>query len=466
MALNWNVSILAQPSNPANWLVAAIYDASAPSVLVDSIPLPKPYGSTKNITFMNLDGIVYDFKLFESATTSPVGTVRNTFSFQPSLGTITLVREDLYLIADVSPDFPSGQTAYQDDTLKNWLFDIERVGVGTLQKGVDYELTLNGVPNDSINANGWRLLQDGDVIGEQEKFVLHFLPQVTSTSTGSGSSGPGFISGSVVLTEDITLDNTYMKKVCLLQGDGIDHFTVTLPPLATVADNQMIGFISAGGDHINAVVDGNGTDSIFFNGIQAELILGQSEQFWLFKSNGIWNVAFPDGNFKTVGEIVMHYLTEEINSVFANGQLLLRQANARLWKFVSQLPTTLLINDSQWNVTQNINGRTVYVNRGKFTTGDGSTTFRVPMIYTTGNLKAVDGTTRLSGSFEGDQVGQFQGLITIPSGNSFSGDPGAGYIPRAGRGAAHPDSFNIDQNFNPSKETKEANFGIYALIRS
>ncbi|MGN6416151.1 MAG: hypothetical protein ACTHMC_01575 [Pseudobacter sp.] len=464
MALNWNVSILAQPSNPANWLVAAVYDASAPTVLVDSIPLPKPYGGTKNITFMNLEGIVYNFRLFESATTSPVGTVLNGFSFQPSLGSITVVRNDLYLTGDISPDFPSGQNGYDDNSLIGWSFDLERVGMGTLEKGVDYELTLDGVPDDSLAANGWRLLRDEDVVGEEERFVHHFQPRVTSSSSGTGSGGGGnMIAGSTILDSDIVLDNTYMKKVCLLQGNGVDYFTVALPPLSTVADNQLVGFISAGGDHVNASVVVDNTDSILFNGIRSRMTMGQCEQFWLFKAYDMWNVAFPDGNFKTVGEIVYSYVMTELNSVFANGGILSRTTYARLWNdFVSQLPPSMLISDSGWNSTQVINGRTVYINRGKFTTGDGSTTFRVPMIYAVGNLKIVDGSTRLAGSFEADQVGQFSGTINIPQGNSYTGGGGND---RTGRGSASPNDLSVTTTFNSNKENKEANFGVYALIR-
>jgi len=230
-----------------------------------------------------------------------------------------------------------------------------------------------------------------------------------------------------------------------------------------VADNQMLGFISAGGDHINATIDCDGTDSILYNGIQSEMILGKPEQFWCFKANNTWNIAFPDGNFKTVGEFVMQYVIVEANTVFANGAILSRTAYARLWKkYVSQLPADQLISDSDWNNTQVVNGRTVYVNRAKYTTGDGSTTFRVPMIYAVGNLKAVNSTTRLAGSFEADQVGQFSGTINIPQGNSYTGGGGND---RTGRGAASPNDLVVNQVFNSEKENKEANIGYYALIR-
>ncbi len=84
------------------------------------------------------------------------------------------------------------------------------------------------------------------------------------------------------------------------------------------------------------------------------------------------------------------------------------------------------------------------------------------MIYTVGNRKAVDGSTRLAGSFEADQVGQFEGVINIPQGNSYTGGGGND---RTGRGSASPNDLVINQTFNTNKENKEANFGIYALIR-
>ncbi|WP_315822999.1 hypothetical protein [Paraflavitalea speifideaquila] len=261
--------------------MAAIYDATAPNVVVDFKVLPKPYGDTKNITFLSLEFIVYDFKLFESPTESVAGTVRNTFSFQPAQGTITTIREDLVLTGGLTPGFDVGAILYTDNTLKNWVYDIERRGFGTMEKNIDYRLTLDGVPEDSIAANGWELINDGDVFGDQEKFILHFQPQITAANTGGGGGGSAnLVTGVAVLTNNIALDISYMKKLCLLQGGvGVTHFTVTLPPLSEVGENQQIGFVSEGGNHISATLDAAGSEVINFNGPKADINMLQGRKF-------------------------------------------------------------------------------------------------------------------------------------------------------------------------------------------
>lgn len=454
--MNWNVNIQATVSTPANYLVAAIYDHSAPTVVVQAIPLPKPYGSSIQITFTGVEAILYDFKLFESVDTSPAGTIRSSFVFQPTTET-TLVRQDLYLVADISTNFTSGTNSYVADTpndLTGWNYGLERVGVGTLQPGADY----------IKDANGWHLANEGDIIAPQEKFVLHFLPIVKQSQVTPAAVN--LISATRIITGNATLDFSDMTKGILIQGAG-SSLTITLPLLSTVADNKLLMFFSAGGNHINAVIACAGSDTFqFVGGTPNSIPLAQNEQLWIFKANGIWNVAYASDTIRMTGEVVYNYSKSSIlPAVFANGALLSRTSYSRLWKYVQSLESGVVLPDANWNDSITYNGRTVYVNRGKFTLGDGSTTFRIPIIYSVGNLKAVDGSGRLPGAFEGDQVGVFTGTVTVPSGNSFNGSPGSGYTPRAGRGAANPDSFNIETTFNSGNENKQANIGIYALIR-
>ncbi|MDP4151198.1 MAG: hypothetical protein Q8943_17460, partial [Bacteroidota bacterium] len=86
--MNWNLAISGVPSNPANFLVAALYDGG---VLAFHQTVPKPgggyTGATITITFAGVDAIVYEFKLWESVDASPAGTVLSDFSLQPSANT-------------------------------------------------------------------------------------------------------------------------------------------------------------------------------------------------------------------------------------------------------------------------------------------------------------------------------------------------------------------------------------------
>ena len=454
--MNWNLNIQATVTNPANYLVAAIYDHSAPSVVVAAIPLPKPYGSSIQITFTGVEAILYDFKLFESPDTTPQGTIRSSFTFQPTTET-TQVRPDLYLVANTSVNFTSGTTSYTADApndLTGWDYSLERVGFGTQQRGIDY----------AKDANGFHLLVPGDKFDAGEKFVLHFYPLVSQSQVTPAAVN--LITATRIITGNTALDYTDMTKGILIQGSGT-NLTITLPLLSDVFDNKLIMFFSAGGYHINAIIKCAASDVFqWVGGTPNQIILAQTEQVWLFKANGVWNVAYASDTIRMTGEVVYNHsksITQQ--TVFADGRILSRADYPRLWAYVQSLETGVVISDSNWNVTITVNGRTVYVNRGCYTFGDGSTTFRIPIIHSVGNLKAVDGSTRLPGSYEADMVGPHTHPLTVPPSATSTTQSGQGRFTGGNDGTEPVPMITVTTDNNSGTETKEANFGVYALIR-
>lgn len=70
----------------------------------------------------------------------------------------------------------------------------------------------------------------------------------------------------------------------------------------------------------------------------------------------------------------------ELNELLLDGSLKNRADYPRAWEKIQSLGTAL-VTDTDWNLASAVtaNGQTVpYPNRGKFSTGDGSTTFRLP----------------------------------------------------------------------------------------
>lgn len=441
--MNWNLSILGTPANPANYLVAAIYDASAPSVLVDSIPLPKPYtGASINISFLNVDPIVYDFILWESADTTPTGVQRNTFSLQPSNQTVQ-VRADLYLIADLTPGFASGGNSYTDTTLAGWTYGLERVPQGTLPLGLAYTTT----------ATSWTLFAAGDVISPGEAFVLHFLPIAINTPLQT----PNQLSGTVIITGNTSLSNTDVGKGFLIQGAG-PVLTITLPDIGIVGDLKFMNFYSSGGSHVNANIIPFGSNTILWP-TSTKIVLGQCEQLKLFKANGVWNVDASSLGIIMVGEIVEQYKKQPINTLFGNGALVSRTTYSRLWDYVQSLESGVVVPDANWANTDTDGN---FINKGRYSFGDGSTTFRVPLLYLYGFTKGIDGSSRLPGSFDEGQVGEFNLVFEIPKGDSYNGSSPS---TRVGQGGNPNTPVDINTTVNTGLLTESVNTGIYKLIR-
>jgi hypothetical protein len=386
-----NFSISPAPGIATDWLVAAIYEATAPATLIQSLGFAAPHTAPQNISFVGVNPVPHIVIVYQNAANVPAGTIRHQFIYDPNFINAQ-IRADLVLTADSTPGFVSTGLSYTDATLKDWSFDIERRGFGTMELGVDYSW-------DNVLTK-WTLLATVDTpqpaIQPGEKFIIHFLPKIT-IATNTGNTVAGLFSNSFDITADVTLTAANMGQCGMIAGAG-DHLTITLPSLSAVPDNKIIGFISDGGSHINAQVKAAGTDSFkFLNGTPSVINLCQAEHIWLFKKNNKWNVAWANGNFKTVGDIIEQFSKDPavvLNTVFADGSVLSRVTYARLWKYVQLLDPSELVNDTDWN-------NVALGNKGRYSTGDGATTFRIPILYINGFLRAVDGATRKAGSDEG-----------------------------------------------------------------
>jgi|GEM_PF-3497443 len=483
-----------KPVSAGHTLVMAISKKSAPSIIVAYFELPLPYtGQTQLHTFTGLDNVVYYYQLFESPDHGPDGTVRNYFDIQPNQNAFN-VRDNLYLRADNSPFFASNTNFYgQDSSLIGWNWYLENPTLGTLNYGEVWTKTIAGVATtiDDMAADGFQYLQPGYLIGNDERAVIHFYPQLSATSTPQSSA---MISQTTLLTSTTTLTNSAAGQAFQLEGGG-GYFQVNLPDITTVPDSVPIFFNSGGGNHVNVGISAFAGQSLqWFNNqtnlgsaTRASIIyLGQGENIWIIR------FTYPDGSkrwlvqgdtfgVRTVGEVIYDWSKIPLNTVLMAGQTLSRTNYARLWAWVQTLDAACLISDGSFNSTTTLDGIAYYINQGKFTTGDGSTTFRVPLLTTTGAsgsgfLRMVDGSGRFPGSLQADAMPDHRHDTLT---GKFPGDPnGEGSIKFGGGyngthtqetdltgspGLIVGSAFQVSQKL--SFESRPVNIGAYGLLR-
>lgn len=493
-----NLSIFQQtnPVGAGNSLVAAIYKASAPSILIALYQFPGPYtGATQLHTFPGLANVVYNYVLYESPDGGADGTVRNSFSVQPNISSYN-VRDPLYLEADTSPFFSSGTNFYgQDSSLLGWNWYLELVASGTQHYSEIWTKTIAGVPTtaDDTTADGWKLTTPGALIAPDERWVIHFLPQLAASTSSSGT----FINGTQLLTSNTVLDNSAVGQTFLLQGGG-GYIGITLPDISTVPDNEPIFFNSNGGSHINAGLICHAGQflqwydnqtNLSSNTRNTSLYLGQCESGYIYRftfpdNSKRWLVFGMDGA-RLVGETVYDYSRIPLNTIFANGQLLSRVNYARLWTWVQNLESGLLIPDSQYNNTITVYGTVYQQYWGNYTSGDGSTTFRVPTLWKYGFQRTKNGATGLNsynglpGSFYAQQIGAHihpthgGGAILGSGQNWYLSISNARYSAGGGGdrfgGMLNTPDVNMitgyNNNGNVAAENLPSSTGIYALIR-
>lgn len=453
--MNINLSISAAPGI-TNFLIAAVYEASNPGVAVSFQVLPKPLVADVNITFTDLNPVVHYVKLWENTSAAPGGTIRNQFIYDPEYTNQTIeLRTDLYLTVGAGTGNPvAGTSTFSRADLADWDYSIERRGFGSMQPGIDVDITAEGETFTLIKEDG----PVNDVFGEGEVFILHFEPRVNTNQPIEAVNSGRVFSATETLTENTVLLAAGVGKAYRIQSDN-DTIEVTLPAINTMPENRHLCFISEGGNHINATIKTAGSDTIEWqNGTSQKIILGQSERIWLYVLDGVWVVSVASGNFDKVGEIFMSFDNSVINAVFANGGLLDRDVYSRLWEFVQGAGADIIVTDANWN-------NLALNNKGKFSYGDGSTTFRVPLLYSPGFLRGVDGAARKAGSYEGEMVGphthEYKRTRTDTIGTRYENNS---IRQGSDRGLWTGDTVNTSNN--SGTENRPANVGVYFMIRA
>jgi hypothetical protein len=360
-----------------------------------------PIATIGTVDFLNLQDQTYLVKTFISPTASwHDGTqIGSDFYAYPGKTNTSVIKDDLWIIAGTTPGFPSEANGYDDPSLVDWVYSVELRGMGTLQPGVDIEILAGG---------GFRWI-NGYTIQTGEIYVIKYQPQVTSTQGGGSSNPKGkLFDTEITITTDTTLSQTAIGKIINLQGVN-PYFAVTLPDINTVIDGQLTTFLSNGGSHIMVGIVGLTTKSF---GRVANVYLAQSESVTIYKSGSAWKIWNADFNYKEIGDIFYSFTQLNDNCIPCDGRLLLRASYPRLWEWISILPNYMLWSDENW-LTQNIDGS--YPNVGGFSTGNGTTTFRVPLLMNTH-----DGSNNFVSS-------GFLRATGIPSCTEISGINGFGY---------------------------------------
>jgi hypothetical protein len=433
-------------------IIVALAEATNPSVYVAFQILNPPHNASVQCVFTGLNPVMHNVTIFETSGTSPGGTVRANFALDPKYPTINL-KLPVFAHAGTYPGFPSGGNTLTDASFIGWqVSDLQIRGVGPMEPLVEYSYDITtGIITE---------LQAGYATGDGELWVIYFEPQVVTQTPISGASS--IWSSVKLITADTALTTSDLGSCCLIQAAIATAPIITLPALSLMPDNKPFYFLSDGGSHLNAILRAAGVDKILYNGLNTDFVLGQSESVWLFSytdlsSNKKWLAINVDANIKSVGEIIYNYRKTEINTIFADGSTYFRNQYPRLWNEIQKLDITQLISDATW-LTGNSN-------RGYYSTGDGSSTFRVPNLFLNGFIRAVDSATRKAGNFQASGLGAVTAKITgfkIQKSGSSNQIIAVGNINDANLGTAQGGNVIIDDG---AGELRTNNVGTYALIR-
>lgn len=278
--------------------------------------------------------------------------------------------------ADLEIEIPPslyGQTAMPVPALAGKDYSLERINQGRM-----WSSWFN-----SLSTGGFQLTRPGDVFVPGDKFVAHIYELEGGNSgggggeTGGGSPDRGFklIDASYTITP---ADFGYRFKV----SAGNNKVTITLPALADTPDKTEISIITIVGNDWQTVVQSVNGEFLYVGPFaRTSEIMGHGESLRLKKdSDGWYAIEGTVGNYTDAGMPEYGYVLRP-NTLIGEGQLVRRDSYPRLWREV-QLMGPSLISDAQWGSSVDY--------QGCFSTGDGTTTFRLPNVRGT-SYRMMDG---------------------------------------------------------------------------
>jgi hypothetical protein len=193
---------------------------------------------------------------------------------------------------------------------------------------------------------------------------------------------------------------------CLLSFTINDNKTFTLPDVSTLKIGTIIS-INLKTTGIKALtVQTQAISQLIYDGTTAVWVMymHDSERLKLVAAEDHWEIELADGNFKTAGMDFYSRKRNFRNAIIAQGQTVLRQDMPRLAAFALSLPNT--VPDYTWTSYSHVLDSAY--SRGFYSSGDGSTSIRLPDesgLFTRamdpGHLIDNDRVTYVPGEFQG-----------------------------------------------------------------
>jgi hypothetical protein len=247
-----------------------------------------------------------------------------------------------------------------------------------------------------LNAGGFQLLQAGDVVLEGERYELEVFALQGGNISGPSSGGSALITGQVVVTTNFTIiPADHLNKLISIRADN-SIITVTLPDVLDVPDNTIIPIEASILNNWQARITTQNSQYIYMrNNNYTSVYMGKSESLWLYRADDGWYDINQFGrNYDGIGRPQASYEIG-LNELLCDGSILSRDGHPRLWERVQTFGSSLVSEATWLTATATVQGRTVELPyRGCFSTGDGSTNFRLPNLMGV----ALRGLTSTSGS--------------------------------------------------------------------
>jgi hypothetical protein len=277
--------------------------------------------------------------------------------------TLTPVLDGDPMIYEVS-EIDAGGTIAAIPSLAGKAFFLRRAGYP--MKISEYNILSGG---------GFELITAGDELRFEERFdyQIYHMERTEPGALLPGLGGSNLFTGVEQVTTNKTLTAANVGKLQQIRSGGT-RISLSLADLAVQPDYSVTVIEAAISNTVQNRIAPQAGQYIYMNSrAYDEIFIAPGENIWLFKT--------ADGYYATAGDVQIAYRSlamptavykDTEDMLICEGQELLRVEYPRLWKEVETF------GDSLGLVTENtrINNPQRYI--GCFTSGNGTTTFRLP----------------------------------------------------------------------------------------
>jgi hypothetical protein len=427
-----------------------------------------PPHSQRNLTFPDLDPIMYRFFFWESSDGVALDTLLGSADIDGSLAFDFLLEIFEFKVDD--PGAPaSGQNQYRNASLLN----CEILTPGVVPSGPAYTVQQRGVGQKfsseitNVPDPGGFDLNGGDNFYGGDLWIVTKFSRVVSQSVASNAVYPADL---ITITAQVTaIDASHFNRE--LEFNGIfDVMTANFPDLATIADKKyfVLNTHRLTGNYLK--LDFTAGGSIWYNRQQlSAFYIASGEELAIMIKGGVARIVSYDGNARTRGQVVADY-KERIGYVLANGTEYTKAAAPGLYDFVLGLPPGVAVSFANWASSQVVNGETVYPYKSCYAIDVTAEKIKVPDMRERSIrfLKLDVDATRIvnsPGGFQMDRVGKFTGDITVKKGHSYTGGPNNKVIGNGGDDGNKADVKQYPATFDTGNtETTVRNAGQIPLV--
>lgn len=204
------------------------------------------------------------------------------------------------------------------------------------------------------------------------------------------------------ISANTTIDNTITGKAVVVNANNAT-LEITMAAVAGFRTGTVIPVCAFNVNKSSVAITANAADKITYMGKDYQTVyMEEGEQLWLVAKTGKWHLFPFQYGLKHVGEI-LYAFTVLPGTVALWGQSLNRRDIARIADYaLSADMASSIVTDVNWNSSLN--------NRGFFSTGNGTTTLRMPDLrdmtirgLSSGRGLSLGRTSPNAGGYEADQ---------------------------------------------------------------